>query len=70
MFRKKNIYINGIWIHVKNKKIEDEINIIFRPNFGGFLTNETNENFYNYIFKSYFEVYFNSRKSNFLFYLS
>ena len=52
-YNKKNLLVNNIclekkyshkWnlnsIHVKNKKIEDEINIIFRPNFGGFLTNE------------------------------
>ena len=50
-----NLIFNSIF--VGNKKIEDEIVINFRPDFGGFLTNEE---FYNYIFKSYFEIYFNS----------
>ena len=50
-----NLIFNSIF--VGNKKIEDEIVVNFRPDFGGFLTNEE---FYNYIFKSYFEIYFNS----------
>ena len=69
-YNEKNLFVSNIekkhlyeWnlifnsIFVNNKKIEDEIDIIFRPDFGGFLTNEE---FYNYIFKSYFEIYFNS----------
>ena len=50
-----NLIFNSIF--VGNKKIEDEIVVNFRPDFGGFLTNEE---FYNYIFKSFFEIYFNS----------
>ena len=71
-YNEKNLFVSNIclekkylyeWnlifnsIHINDKKIEDEIDIIFRPDYGGFLTNE---DFYNYIFKSYFEIYFNS----------